>query len=190
MRHLFLLFVYLVLAEKDELSNINELLTELFQRRIYEKHATPLNDRSEQIEVRLAFVIAKIIDLDTRTAILTMDAELPCKWKDEHLFWVPQIFGGIETLTLKYDEIWRPPISLYFIAADSSHSSKFEPHNLLLSYTGEVSWWPQVSLKTYCEIDLSNFPFDAHVCNLHVSIPEDASRVNLTTLNPGCESVT
>jgi len=45
------------------------------------------------------------------------------------------------------------------------------PSNLQLAVVhsnGDVYWFPAMSFRTYCPLDLTHFPFDEHVCTIRI----------------------
>jgi hypothetical protein len=45
--------------------------------------------------------------------IITVNCWLDQTWNDTHLTWNASDFGGITTIGLPYDRVWRPDIILY-----------------------------------------------------------------------------
>jgi nicotinic acetylcholine receptor len=45
--------------------------------------------------------------------IITVNCWLDQTWNDTHLTWNASDFGGITTIGLPYDKVWRPDIILY-----------------------------------------------------------------------------
>ncbi|RWS09250.1 nicotinic acetylcholine receptor subunit beta3-like protein [Dinothrombium tinctorium] len=162
--NLFKSFTFVIVL--DQLSNINALRDELFKVKTYEKHAVPISGESGPIVVEVGLLIDKISDM---------------MWHDYRLTWTPSSFDGLDNLVLDYEEIWRPYFSIFTSVSGGDYASSFNPRSYWLNYTGQIYWAPQVALRIYCRVDLTDYPYDSHKCAFYLTIPEDASNVNLTT---------
>ena len=79
----------------------------------YETSVRPVGNSSEPIVVVFGLSIHHIIDVDEKNQILTVNCWLSQVWNDTHLTWNASDFGGIDTIALPYDKVWRPDIILY-----------------------------------------------------------------------------
>jgi len=42
-------------------------------------------------------------------------------------------------------------------------------HQLAIVYSSGTIWWvPAMKFRTFCPLDLTHFPFDEHLCSIHV----------------------
>lgn len=62
-------------------------------------------------------------------------------------------------------EVWIPDIFLYNSATGSSQY-QFGNTNCLVSSNGTVLWVPPAHLETFCDLNLSLWPFDIHTCHM------------------------
>ena len=83
-------------------------------------------------------------------------------WVDEHLTWDPADFGGLDEVVMEIYEIWSPDIRSWDVQERWSRSSGREPFSV--NSKGLVSWWTRVVLKTFCTINLKDYPFDTQTC--------------------------
>lgn len=65
---------------------------------------------------------------------------------------------------LAQHEIWQPDISLY--NSINHNLDYFGATNFLVEQNGAVLWVPPATFKTFCDLDLRNWPFDSHKCTL------------------------
>lgn len=79
----------------------------------YESSVRPVDNSSEPLNVTFDMSIHHIIDVDEKNQILTMNCWITQIWTDVHLTWNYSDFGGIKSLRLPYDKVWRPDIILY-----------------------------------------------------------------------------
>ena len=78
-----------------------------------QKNARPAENSSLPITVEFDMSIHHIIDVDEKNQILTMNCWITQSWRDFHLMWNKSHFGGIATIRLPFDVVWKPDIILY-----------------------------------------------------------------------------
>lgn len=61
-------------------------------------------------------------------------------------------------------EIWQPDISLY--NSINHNLDYYGATNFLVEQNGNVLWVPPATFKTFCDLNLRNWPFDTHKCTL------------------------
>lgn len=110
------------------------------------------------------------VDLEERTSVLSVDAWMRLKWKDDHLKWDSEEYGGLKTVHFGASEIWRPDIQLYNSAsppaAQGNDSSAFGHTHFVVSSDGSVLWVPPAKLEAYCKVLLRQWPLDSQSCPL------------------------
>lgn len=83
---------------------------------------------------------------------------------DENLKWEPSDFGDIEDIRVNVDEVFRPDITI-INSVDSVNVVRSTTHSdLILWNTGEIFWMPAISMKTVCDVDLYDWPYDQQTC--------------------------
>lgn len=83
---------------------------------------------------------------------------------DENLKWKRSEYGGLEDIRVQVDEVFRPDITI-INSADSENIIRSTTHSdLILWFSGDIFWMPALSMKTICEIDLTEWPFDEQTC--------------------------
>ena len=78
-----------------------------------QKTVRPVENSSLPLNVRFDMSIHHIIDVDEKNQILTMNCWITQQWVDAHLTWNASHFGGVDTIRLPYDIVWKPDIILY-----------------------------------------------------------------------------
>jgi len=83
-------------------------------------------------------------------------------WGDNRLMWDANE-TGISVLRVPSTMVWLPDITLY----NSVHPSMdcFQS-NVLLYPNGQVLWVPPCTLKSYCNLTLTQHPFKEQICTL------------------------
>ena len=79
----------------------------------YEPSVRPAENASAPVNVTFDMSIHHIIDVDEKNQVLTMNCWLTQIWRDAHLGWNYTDFGGIKSLRLPIDKVWKPDIILY-----------------------------------------------------------------------------
>lgn len=64
--------------------------------------------------------------------------------------WDPEKYGGIKTLHIPSDMLWKPDLVLYNNAAGDPDITIFT--DALVSYEGRVSWQPPAIYKSFCSV--------------------------------------
>lgn len=102
------------------------------------------------------------------------------KWKDEHLVWDSNKFGGITKLVFGFREIWTPEITHWNSFDSKSYIAKtFDRQSVDVKDDGTVEWFPTATLKSYCSLDLKDFPTDTQTCHQYIGTwNQNTSEVN------------
>lgn len=80
-------------------------------------------------------------------------------------------------LHLGNHEIWQPDIVLYNTASDIEHYGNTQ---VIVSYQGIVIWVPPTQYESFCELDLSYWPYDTQQCILKMgSWTHDGKQIEL-----------
>ncbi|CAH1406797.1 unnamed protein product [Nezara viridula] len=107
----------------------------------------------------------KHVHLDDAKFLLTVNAWLKMKWRDDKLQWNASDYGGLKHLHLADHEIWQPDIALYNSAL-GNNVDYFGNIHCIAQSDGEVLWVPPTQFVVFCDMDLFKWPFDRHICSL------------------------
>ncbi|XP_057314526.1 neuronal acetylcholine receptor subunit alpha-9-like isoform X2 [Hydractinia symbiolongicarpus] len=115
----------------------------------------------------LAYV--QLVRLDDREQTLISNVWIRQKWYNYHLTWKPQEFNNITLINVDPKKIWLPDIVLYNnaksgLGAGTMYQFKTK---VALRYDGLNTWYSPSIIRTGCNIDITNFPFDEQRCDLH-----------------------
>ncbi len=108
---------------------------------------------------------------------MVLSGWLEMNWNDFNLKWNPHEYGNITKLHIQSSKIWIPGlyiIKLYLkskklnillldIILYNSFSDSFDPKsnvNVIIWYSGQITYIPPGIFKTCCPIHIENFPFD------------------------------
>ncbi|XP_036439393.1 neuronal acetylcholine receptor subunit alpha-9 [Colossoma macropomum] len=140
-----------------------KLLNDLMEN--YSKALRPVEDTDKALNVTLQITLSQIKDMDERNQVLTTYLWVRQIWHDAYLRWDKEEYDGLEVIRIPSDLVWRPDIVLYN-NADEEDSSGPPDTNVVLRYTGEITWDAPAITKSSCVVDVSYFPFDSQQCNL------------------------
>ncbi|XP_060771606.1 neuronal acetylcholine receptor subunit alpha-9 [Neoarius graeffei] len=140
-----------------------KLLNNLMEN--YSKALRPVEDTDKALNVTLQITLSQIKDMDERNQVLTTYLWVRQIWHDAYLRWDKDEYDGLEVIRIPGDLVWRPDIVLYN-NADEEDSSGPPDTNVVLRYTGEITWDAPAITKSTCVVDVSYFPFDSQQCNL------------------------
>ncbi|ESO93339.1 hypothetical protein LOTGIDRAFT_161901 [Lottia gigantea] len=128
------------------------------------KYGRPVKKYNDTLTVYFSIQLTQIMDLDEKNQVLSLNIWDQYWWKDDHIHWNKEDYGGVEKVRIPYDKIWLPDIKLYNYA-----DLRLEEHRKPLCvfyHTGDIQWMPQVVYRSSCLIDVYKFPFDVQNCSL------------------------
>ncbi|VDK40055.1 unnamed protein product [Taenia asiatica] len=83
------------------------------------------------------------------------------------MVWDPACFGGVESIHVPAEDLWRPDIVLY-----NNADGKYEITTLTRAevfFNGTVRWMPPALYLSACRIDMEYFPYDEQICSMRFS---------------------
>ena len=88
------------------------------------------------------------------------------EWHDSRLQWKPSDYEGIQKVHIDADKLWLPDFMIY-----NNADGDFAIQDMVrarVDFEGNIFWKAPINVKTYCEINVKDFPFDEQVCKLKV----------------------
>ena len=105
-------------------------------------------------------------------------------WKDFFLKWNPTEYENVTQLIVKSSVIWTPDLIIIDSAEEKSMRSHQDYYLIRVNSEGLVRWQYQTMSKSFCEIDIMNFPFDEQTCSIQIrSSARDKDRLKLKRRN-------
>ncbi|EPB70551.1 Neurotransmitter-gated ion-channel ligand binding domain protein [Ancylostoma ceylanicum] len=102
-------------------------------------------------------------------------------WFDEFLTWNPDEFGGVTSLHVPSDMIWRPDLLVYNNANMNIRENEMQT-NALIQHTGHISLFRALITDVTCDLRLEMFPYDQQICFIMLaSWSYDGSQIMLHT---------
>ncbi|XP_064599395.1 neuronal acetylcholine receptor subunit beta-3-like [Liolophura sinensis] len=128
------------------------LQNDLFRK--YNTSIRPVYNQTEAVLVR-----------EERKQQFAFSAWFDLEWHDDLLTWNKSEYEEVDHLLLRSDLIWKPDIAVTNSFDDLSDF--ISDDNLVrVSHDGHVHWMPGHFFRTYCQVDVTYYPFDAQTCNI------------------------
>ncbi|XP_019613460.1 PREDICTED: neuronal acetylcholine receptor subunit alpha-2-like [Branchiostoma belcheri] len=138
------------------------LISDIFD--VYHKFPRPVKNITDKVTVHFGISLSQLIDMDEKNQVLTTSVWLNQRWDDYKLTWNPDDYDGVKYLKVPPDMIWVPDVLLYNNADGRFDVSSYTWAKVF--YNGTVEWIPAGIYKSYCYIDVTNFPFDRQTCKM------------------------
>ncbi|WAR04775.1 ACHA-like protein [Mya arenaria] len=107
-------------------------------------------------------------------------------WSDEFLTWTPTDYGGIDTIFLPQDDIWRPDAALQNAFKEVTDlGSKYL--KVQIDSKGLVVWAPYQIFHSTCDVNIKYFPFDVQECQITItawSYTDEYVRIDINEDDP------
>jgi hypothetical protein len=120
----------------------------------------------EFFQVDISHEIRAISQVDVSDGTFCTFSNLETSWLDEQLTWDPAEYGGIYAISLPEGKYWSPELEKQFPGACGGVTAyeNFKIENATLSYDGKVLVYVYKLFGSLCQVDLTYYPFDEHVC--------------------------
>ena len=129
----------------------------------YNINVRPVLNQSEVVNVNVSLSLKSIQEFDEVKEIMSFVAGVFLTWKDEGMVWNPDLYGGVEFLTVSYWDVWVPEVVLTNPSEDlRTMGQKWQ--RVRYAANGVANWIPGDLFKTYCSVDVRLYPFDTQVC--------------------------
>ncbi|XP_053405083.1 neuronal acetylcholine receptor subunit alpha-10-like [Mercenaria mercenaria] len=146
----------------------------------YDSSLIPLCNSASLVTVNMDIALRQIMDINEREQILTTNLWLRLRWNDCRLTWEPMLYNNLTFVTVTYNDVWVPDITLYDRgilysvktvisfkrAAEGDMLPGIKNNRAYISSSGSVTYnFPTVA-KSICKINVRYFPFDTQECPL------------------------
>lgn len=167
-------------SSKHRYNTEGHLISELLDN--HHPLALPTQVVSKPIVVELSMMLTNLMEIDESKQIMHSKARIRQRWKNAQLSWNPDDYEGIEKISLPSDKVWKP--DLYILNNAHPDWQHFATVPLRLRYDGTVYYSAPTEIITFCELDLSDFPFDAQTCHIQIgSWMEGKERIDIRLYN-------
>ena len=105
------------------------------------------------------------IDIEEEQFSVVVHSWMKLIWNDKKIVWNTSRYDQIAVVYFTADELWKPDILLYN-GATGANINYYGNTHLLANADGTITWVPPAHLKTFCQLNFTNWPFDEHQCRL------------------------
>nr|AAR29365.1 acetylcholine receptor beta subunit [Hypnos monopterygius] len=140
----------------------DQLLSVLFET--YNPKVRPAQTVDDKVTVRVGMTLTNLIILNEKNEEMMTNVFMHLAWTDYRLRWDPDAYEGIKDLRIPSSDVWQPDIVLM-----NNNDGTFEISlhvNVLVQYTGAISWLPSAIYRSSCTIRVMYFPFDWQNCTM------------------------
>jgi hypothetical protein len=150
----------------------------------YYKNVRPITNQNTAIEVKIDMSVKSIRDFDEVNEKFSFVAALVLSWTDEKLQWDPSVNGGIEQITVSFNDVWVPELTLSSPSSKGSTLGK-SSDIIRVDQFGQMEWMPGGLIESTCSVNAKNFPFDTQSCDTSfTSLGYKSHEVNLQAESP------
>jgi hypothetical protein len=176
-RYLIVLYLVISLINAANITEMENLHMSLFTG--YNKNVRPIMDQSLTIDVKVFMFIKSIKEFDEVDEKFSFVAALQLHWMDEKLRWDKKLNGGIEQITVSYDDVWVPELTLSSPSSKGTTIGK-SSDRIRVNDWGETEWMPAGLIESTCNVNAKKFPFDTQSCDIKfMSLGYKSNEVNL-----------
>ena len=165
---IFLLVLPVGLIASNSARQTEEAIrTHILQNYTSESRPRNIYNTSLPITVSLYFSLLFIREFDEKTGKLSLGFGCTLFWPDSDLYWTTTDFDGIQSILMKKDNIWYPPLFLGN-GFDGPYQVGDDIKNELLTIIsyGYVKWKTVIMTDVQCTLNTTYFPFDKQTCSL------------------------
>ena len=168
MKRVILLVVLLSSACSQSLRDTRRLLDYL--KMVETNGIRPRMNQSETLEINVQIRLYTIVDYHVSDGKLTLSLLCAFRWIDETKTWKSSEYNGLTEVRMRMKELWMPNLYLSTVLSgdDRLISNDDSTHEVVVRDTGEIETMLNKIVDVYCEPDISKYPFDEHVCKLHL----------------------
>jgi len=161
---IFAAAVLLPAAKSNQMKELYDSI--LGYKSTYNKLSRPVAVPTDKLWINIDIKLTGIADLNEKDQILTTSFWIHQEWNDSSLSWRPEDFGGISSIKVPADMVWKPDMVIYN-NADGYYEIVILTHVQLHS-TGKVEWDAPTVYISSCDIAMEYFPFDEQTCKFKI----------------------
>lgn len=171
-----------------------ELHRQLFHD--YNAYVLPRYNKTSPIPVAISVFFMFLDAVDIKSQTFTVRMFFRVSWIDSFLTWQPDVYSGVERLTVSINKIWTP--NFYIHGSDGKLTDYGQERTFPYIYSnGMVQLCPSKVHKIWCEVNIKKYPFDEQNCSIHISswtnddtqvkISAGMKQIDLSMYNPNGE---
>ncbi|XP_069105839.1 neuronal acetylcholine receptor subunit alpha-7-like [Argopecten irradians] len=135
--------------------------------RNYSNDLRPVYNLSDTVDVVTSLVLLALLDFNEVSGTIHLSTILVLTWTDYRLEWNVSEYGGITNILVNSTRIWKPRV---FMISSADELVEFSDNHfdVRLMNNGSTMFSPGKLIKSSCNVDMTYFPTDSHVCSILV----------------------
>lgn len=134
----------------------------------YNPDVRPTLEYQNTLLVNVSVNLIALHSLEERSQTLSATVWIDLEWIDVHLTWNRSEYNSIQTIIVPADKVWIPDICVTNEVTNNKCLVRSDDEKVLLEHTGKVTIWWNKEVKTGCDVDISQYPFDRQNCSIQV----------------------
>ncbi|XP_069105820.1 neuronal acetylcholine receptor subunit alpha-7-like [Argopecten irradians] len=147
------------------LDDQTRLNVDLFRN--YSQDFRPVYNLSDTVDVVTSFLLLALLDFNEVSGTIHLSTVLVLAWTDYRLAWNVSEYGGITNILVNSSRIWKPRVFM-ISSADDLVEYNGNHFDVRLMNDGSTMFSPGKLIKSSCNVDMTYFPTDSHVCSILV----------------------
>lgn len=143
-----------------------QLFDELFND--YNPDVRPTLEYQHTLLVNVSVNLITLHSLEERSQTLSATIWIDLEWTDVHLTWNRSEYNNIQSIIVPADKIWNPDICVTNEVTNNKCLVRSDDGKALLEHNGKVTIWWNKEVKTGCDVDISQYPFDTQNCAIKI----------------------
>lgn len=143
-----------------------QLFDELFND--YNPDVRPTLENQHTLLVNVSVNLIALHSLEERSQTLSATIWIDLEWTDVHLTWNRSEYNNIQSIIVPADKIWNPDICVTNEVTNNKCLVRSDDGKALLEHNGKVTIWWNKEVKTGCDVDISQYPFDTQNCAIKI----------------------
>ncbi|CAF0705090.1 unnamed protein product [Brachionus calyciflorus] len=152
--------------------------------RNYDSQSRPVENHLQITNICTGLYVLQIVGLSEKSQTMTANIQLLFIWNDVFLKWNSSDYENVSQLYVKSSMIWTPDIIIMDSADEKSPRDYRDNYLIRVNSDGKIRWQYQTLSKSFCTIDIMNFPFDEQTCSINIrSSARDNNTLRLVKRN-------
>lgn len=143
-----------------------QLFDELFND--YNPDVRPTLEYQHTLLVNVSVNLIALHSLEERSQTLSATIWIDLEWTDVHLTWNRSEYNNIQSIIVPAEKIWNPDICVTNEVTNNKCLVRSDDGKALLEHNGKVTIWWNKEVKTGCDVDISQYPFDTQNCAIKI----------------------
>ncbi|XP_038063891.1 acetylcholine receptor subunit beta-like [Patiria miniata] len=166
------------------------LVSDLWTNAGYDAKIRPVRNASETVQVALRVDVFSILNVDSKEQEIRIASVFNMKWQDDRLRWKPDVYNGLEYLSVAAGKTWYPKLRVLNALEESRLIT--DDTEVMITSEGVLHVLHSLIFETQCHLQQALFPFDVQECQFLVGtagVPSGVMRLEASKADKPREEV-